>query len=222
MPILFKLCGFFLLVLFLPLQSWAFDYSAKAIEGWVVDAETRQPLEGVNVVANWVLIGGGGNMKLMETATDKNGRYYLPAWGPEPIPAGLPRQARLGSQDPELIFFKSGYAWNAVSNEIEELYPGYGAPVRTSQWNGKTIELKKFEGPLERYASFTNGVLSGVSYGHCRWKQIPKMLVTLDKEKARLKQKNVFSNLPTIQEIENLSVRDNCGSVQEFFRDYLK
>ena len=96
----------FLLILVLPLQGCATAYSAKEIEARVIDADTRQPLEGVNVVAHWVLHFGmeGGqqtDLELMETVTDKNGRFHFPAWGPKPIPAGLPWEARMKSQDPE-------------------------------------------------------------------------------------------------------------------------
>ena len=39
----------------LPLQGCSRDYSATAIEAWIVDTETKQPLEGVVVVADWKL-----------------------------------------------------------------------------------------------------------------------------------------------------------------------
>ena len=52
----------------------------------MVDAETHQPLEGVNVVAHWVLNFGlegtvHADLMLMETVTQSNGRFYFPAWG---------------------------------------------------------------------------------------------------------------------------------------------
>ena len=62
----------------LPLQGCAKEYSAKAIEAWVVDANSGQPLEGVAVVAHWELnygLEGGGAYQLivMETVTDSAG-----------------------------------------------------------------------------------------------------------------------------------------------------
>ena len=63
-------------------------YQAEPIEGWVVDAETGKPLEGVNIAASWELMSGGmavipvGSIMLMETVTDVKGRYAFPAWGP--------------------------------------------------------------------------------------------------------------------------------------------
>lgn len=218
---------FLSIAVFALLQGCATTYSAQSIEARVIDAETREPLAGVNVVAHWVLSFGveGGlqtDMKLMETVTDKEGKFYFPAWGPEPIPAGLPWEARMKNQDPEIILFKSGYMWRALSNEILGPYPDAGPSVRTSEWHGKTIELKRFEGNLERYGSMISGVITGVSYGRCRWKLIPRMLVTLTKEKGRLRQQGIYSSPPTIRDIEGSSIGQDCGSVQEFFKEYLK
>lgn len=41
-------------------------YSAEPIEAWVVDAETKQPLDGVVVTANWQLKEGtfGGSVQV--------------------------------------------------------------------------------------------------------------------------------------------------------------
>ena len=66
------------------LQACSNTYSAKAIEAWVVDAETKKPLEGVIVVAHWELnygLEGGGayQLQVMEDVTDKKGRFYFPA-----------------------------------------------------------------------------------------------------------------------------------------------
>ncbi|MCF6199453.1 MAG: hypothetical protein L3J67_08665 [Hyphomicrobiaceae bacterium] len=59
-------------------------YSAEPIEGWVIDADTKKPIEGVIVVANWQLhkstIGGripAAHLNIMETLTDKNGRFFF-------------------------------------------------------------------------------------------------------------------------------------------------
>ncbi|HEV8310544.1 MAG TPA: hypothetical protein VGW35_23020, partial [Methylomirabilota bacterium] len=62
-------------------------YSAAEIRGWVVDAETKQPLEGVYVVAQWILQTGlfdsrtVTRLHIMEAVTDAKGEYYFPPWG---------------------------------------------------------------------------------------------------------------------------------------------
>ncbi|NIR44012.1 MAG: hypothetical protein GWN83_08465, partial [Gemmatimonadetes bacterium] len=65
-----------LLAAALSLQAcYPITYSAEEIEARVVDAGTKEPLEGVIVTANWQLVGGWeghtpkGQMKVMETVT---------------------------------------------------------------------------------------------------------------------------------------------------------
>lgn len=126
------------------------------------------------------------------------------------------------NQDPEIILFKSGYEWDALFNNRPGPHADAGPPVRTSEWNGKTIALKKWDGDLKQYGSFVSGVLTGTSWGGCGWKKIPRMMVALDRESERLWQLKIFNNLPTIRRVENTAEGENCGSVQEFFKEYLK
>lgn len=216
-----KLYWALLIILALPLQACTTTNSAKSVEGWVVDTETHQPLEGVNVVAHWSMHIPGFNgqeeiIKLMEAVTDKNGRFYFPAWGPEPVPPDIPWDAFRGFEYPGIAFFKSGYEEKGVSNEISGPRPKAG--VTESDWNGKTIEMKKFKGSLEVYAIFRPTIISG--YGNCGWKKIPNAMVAVFKEAERLNQQKIDNSWPTIRELENSG--EKCGSVREFFKEYLK
>ncbi len=135
-----------LMALLLPVQAYAgypSQYAAEAIEAWVVDAETKKPLEGVIVTANWELeagtVGGSipvGQLMVMETVTDRNGRFYFPAWGSKPRGHGY-----LVDRDPQILMFKNGYEsgglQNTPSSKINK------ASLRRSEWHGKTIELQK-------------------------------------------------------------------------------
>lgn len=160
-------------------------YSAEAIEARVVDADTGQPVEGVVVDAFWVLrqgsFAGGGvpppPLKILETVTDKNGRFYLPAWGPIPNTTG---GAYFWGEDPLLIFFKRGYDIlgheNRVTGEPNE------EPLRKSDWNHQTIRIEKFKADMQSYAKRLD-LMQGefpyyVGYG-CGWKRIPRMTAEL-------------------------------------------
>ena len=62
-------------------------HRGAAIEGWVIDATTKQPLAGVIVVARWNLWGGlhsddMGNLHLEETVSATDGSYRFAGWGP--------------------------------------------------------------------------------------------------------------------------------------------
>lgn len=135
----------------LGMSGYPSKYSAEAIEARVIDADTKQPLEGVIVTANWELedstFGGNvpvGQLMVMEAVTDKNGRFYFPPWGPKKPPKG-----GLRNKDPQLLLFKPGYRSRGLVNEFRDYM--YEEPIRRSEWNGKTIELKKFTGTSEEW-----------------------------------------------------------------------
>ena len=217
----------------LPLQACAFTlpptYSAEAIEAWVVDEETGQPLEGMIVVANWELMGGlhpgaVGSLMVMETVTDTNGRFSFPGWGPKARPSGK----YLDNHDPVLKLFKSGYAYGAFLNQLREKVNTDS--LRRSRWNGKTIKLKKFAGSLEEYAQhlrFLDDDLDFIlRHGDCTWQQFPRMLVALHLEKLRFKEKGIqpyflHSSLEERDNSQTEAARAKCGSIQESLRSYL-
>jgi hypothetical protein len=61
--------------------------------------------------------------------------------------------------------------------------------VRTSEWDGKVVKLRKFQGTLENYADQLRG---GISTSLCEpwekeWKSFPRMVLALSAEDRRLK-----------------------------------
>ena len=68
-------------------QAWLI-YSKPEFRGRIIDAETREPIEGVVVVVVYyehTIIGGPGGggtsvIKAKETLTDKKGEFYFPAY----------------------------------------------------------------------------------------------------------------------------------------------
>jgi hypothetical protein len=174
-------------ILALPACLGPILYSAKEIRGQIVDEQTGQPIEGVIVVAQWVLYQAGlghgghnGRLHVYETVTDKDGRYFIPAWGPKPHPP----MTELLRRDPEILIFKSTYDpqshYNSVTSENS---------VRVSDWDGKVVKLKKFQGTLESYALAIRIGISGSlsSQGASDWKSFPRMVLALDAEDRRLK-----------------------------------
>ncbi len=211
-------------------------YSAEPIEAWVIDAETKQPLEGVIVTADWELRGGGlalggssyaGELMVMEAVTDKNGRFYFPAWGPL-------RQFKgeLHNHDPRLILFKSGYRHEILSNKIRLEAEAALEPVRRSDWDGKTILLKPFKGAAADYAESTydlgreiDNVLD-LARGdrECNWKKIPRMLIALDGEASKLDSQGVKLRAwrlgQHILRTDDIPVTERCGAPKEFLWRY--
>ncbi|MFL6647013.1 MAG: hypothetical protein ACJ8KO_03540 [Sulfurifustaceae bacterium] len=234
-----RLC---LLCLILVLSACATDfpshYSAEPIEATVIDADTKQPLERVIVTANWQLESGNpggsfvvGQMIVMEAVTDKDGVFHFPAWGPIRRKEGL-----LLDKDPQLLFFKSGYEYRSLSNYGRSLEGIWKDPVRTSKWNGKTIELKRFSGTIAEYSRrfyrFNSDLeqIADRKPEDCNWKKLRQAIVATERERLKIvsqlaQQKEVNPN--TVGSVyQNIIHNDNwyankgCGSPVEFFRRY--
>ena len=213
-------------------------YSAEPMEAWIVDADTGKPIEGAVVVADWVLEGGihvdrVGDLKILETTTDKAGRFLFPSWGPIRH-WGL---SRLTYMDPELTIFKSGYEYRRLANPTtKEAIEGKPYPVRRSQWSGKTIELKRFVGTVKEYASRFHDLNSGLEQivsknpEDCNWKKLPIAIIATESERKNILalalQQNEL-NPHTVGSIYQEIVRNDdwytkkgrygCGSPKEFF-----
>ena len=206
-------------------------YSAEAIEGWVVDAETKQPLEGVIVTANWEVSNAFsypvGQLMVMESVTDASGRFYFPAWGPK----FRPPNSILKYDDPQLVMFKNGYDFVRLQNPVGPLNKD---SLRRSVWSGKTIDLKPFKDYLikwnERvntsaYAQRLSFIKDYFSWAYsddiCVLKKIPRMAVALHLQEQRFKEQKVYNTLPAIDYVFEKSFPDRCR-LQETLQGYLR
>ena len=213
------------------LQSCFALYFSEPITGWVVDADTGKPLEGVIVTANWAVNEGnlagtnsGGQIQIMETVTDLAGRYHFPAWGPKPLPPkknGWWVDQYIGNEDPGLMFFKNGYRLDTRSNAL--VSERNTSSIRRSDWNGKTIKLKLIGANEKEYVedlSRARGMLSfALSADGCEWEKIPRMLAALLKETEKFRKPGTYTSLLTLARIPE---NPHCGSPQEFLKEYLK
>ena len=218
----------FALIFALPLSACSTTYSAEAIEAWVVDAETGQPISGVVVTANWELetgsVGGNvpaGQIMVMETVTDDKGRFYFSAWGPKSTPPSFPvpllrSEPHLVNRDPHMLLFKSGYKWVGLENTPMINYNR--GSLRRSEWNGKTIKMEKFQGAIREYSAHLDRMPLHNLIAGCEWRNIPRMLIAISE------QSDVFrkSGVREIYSIERYLPTDvsKCGSPKDFFKDY--
>jgi hypothetical protein len=170
----------------------------------VVDSATARPLEGVVVVARWVLrrMGGDGpRLHIAETVTDQQGEFMIPGWGPKARPALM----ELQDKSPQLLLFKHGYVPAELHNgeskeEFARRFPNYhnmiateinkwmtygGYPDRAVQdafWDGLTIQLEPFQGTQERWFQLLEIYGSGPVDDDA--KLIPQLLEALYAERA--------------------------------------
>lgn len=221
---LFNFTYWLALLCVLPLTACTTTYSAEAIEAWVVDAETGQPIEGVVVTANWQLERGtpGGNVRagqimVMEAATDAKGRFYFPQWGPKFTPIGFPLP-HLVTDDPHMVFFKPGYKWTGVANYPTSNYNT--SSLRKSEWSGKTIKMEKFKGTLLEYEQHLSFIRSSLLFldEECHWQKIPKMVLALDQQYQEFMRAGIDSSMNVIGKLEGIPPARNCGLVREYLK----
>ena len=192
-------------IVFLASCATSLTYSAKEIHGQIVDADSDQPIEGAVVVAQWVLfeagIGHGGHkgrLHIYETVTNKDGRYFIPAWGPK----AHPPMTELDNRDPEILIFKSQYEPKTLYNHVMR-----EGSVRFSDWDGKTVKVKRVsdEVDLEKYAarlnSFYDGLVKNMRDDY-EWKQYPRMTSAVYTEYQRLKKKGLRVYRPSIPYVD--------------------
>jgi len=222
--------GTTLAVLVIVLSFWGGSpvYLGEPFEGWVVDAETRTPLEGVAVLATWVKIGGwlhpstDGVVMILEAVTDLHGHYAIPGWGPR-----LRGRGHLLHDDPELLLFKRGYHFGG--GVIDVPASPWNIRRRSRGWNGEVIALRPYKGSLEEYArdlegEYTSGIENYAFGGTCWFRNIPRTLVALELEKRRLEQelhRQLF--LTRLEQPEDPKTRVNCGvgSIRAAVKGYL-
>ena len=197
-------------------------YSAEPTEGWVIDADTRIPIEDVIVVADWQLhkstMAGkvpAAHLYIMETLTDKYGLFYFDKWGPS-----FAKWGYFIDRDPALLFYKEGYEFHSVQNPLPSEIDN--SKVRRSVWNGATIELKKFEGNLNDRAShlsLLHNSLYTILYGDkCEWKKTPMLVLAIARQEKIFRENNVHNILPSLDDISGYK----CGSAEEYLDRHKK
>ena len=97
--------------------------SGDAIEGRVVEEESREPIEGAIVVVRWegyisALVDSQRSCVFVQTTTtDINGHYKFPSW--KKSNKGGPVQ----KIKPSITWYKTGYQWpDKISGKFNEYY----------------------------------------------------------------------------------------------------
>lgn len=161
------------------LQPDFIHYKAGPVSGQVIDIETGEPLDGVNVAVYWQLYYNGFVIYsesdqativkgVYETATDKDGRFFIPGW------EGYINddQNKVGSESPIIGLYKQGYLFKQVSNftsswgnENHRILENRNFPrekqtedgvVHLSIWDDFPIELEKSDNNIKKITSALN------------------------------------------------------------------
>jgi hypothetical protein len=143
---------FIALILILLLIVVLAHASERTYQGKVIDAETKEPIEGAVVVARWweekgAFLGSVERLRdVKETLTDRDGKWSIT--GPESdkrkIVRGMLSIIAIvwAIRDPGFIIFKPGYCSWPIGFSIDACKDKIG-PERTDQiMEGKTVEFE--------------------------------------------------------------------------------
>jgi hypothetical protein len=169
-------------------------YTADPIEAWVVDAESGAPIEAAVVTANWQLVAFGfdtggrkqGQLEVMETVTDKNGRFYFPGF----TKINLSGNA-LGEADPQILIFKPGYRHIRATNHYPIGQEESQGPRRGSSVIGQRLPMQRAGDDIKKYAfnlGFLGSALSSLQDQGDVVRRIPQMIHALECERLRLRR----------------------------------
>ncbi len=167
-------------------------FHKQEFRGKVIDAETKEPIEGAVVVATYqkypIISGPGGGspsiVKIKETLTDKKGEFYFPAY--TTIIQPLAREV-----ETVFIIFKPGYGshpWRQVPPLVshEEFFSKELGTKGEKHLRSKTIsftygvlELPRRKTREERLKAIPGGP------GGARSKELPLLYKAINEERRR-------------------------------------
>lgn len=223
-----------LLLLLLPSACGTpFVYLCAPISGQVLDAETKMPIEGAVVVGQWKLYRGGldgpmyrGFLAIKETTTDKDGRYHFNGF------IGFNPEVYELRDDPLLIVFKGGYQAERIMKKYPDNTNRYYLGIyRNPNWNGDSISLKRLDTHDQDFFSHSaKGFYLTLQVDlydltlnatNCEWTKIPRMILAMDVEKARLRSLYSDAVIGGVG-INDLPNFPGCPSPSQFFASHVK
>lgn len=205
------------------------EYFIPKIEGWVIDKDTKQPIDGAVLVVERSIEYGihsshGGFLQYQDAISDEKGYYNIPKLGEVKV------KGHINGLSPNIAVFKAGYKLEIIHNVAD--FDEEGFKDRTqfrwnqhSIWDGKKIELEKYEGTDEEYIEdlekwsrlFNDYSRVGRSF-ECSWIgiEIPKWYREINKE-LMVYDKNI--DLLVEKRHKN---KKGCEKWDLFFQEYSK
>lgn len=191
----------------------------------VIDAETKEPIEGAIVVANWQTSNGHSfpifSFELFEVTTDAQGYFELPAWS-------TTRELRteaLNEEAPEIRIFKPGYLYKLLHNYVypPRYYVNLPSPVdATSRHNHQEVKLEPVKGDYKLYAYNVSDLQVSLDQIRdteegCTWPKFPRMLIAIDKMNQYFQSKGIDVKM---REVKYFRKSEECGDPAVIFGDY--
>lgn len=200
--------------------AYPWFYFGLPIKGQVVDAVSGEPLEGVTILAVWDLYSANllhntyqGQLHVAEAVTDSAGEYRLSPW------FRFFFLGKLKSSAPLVYFYKYGYSVGGRGDSRRQ------APflIVSSEFDGRTIELSRFEGSMQEYALHLDETIdftvSGIRNENCILLEVPQLLQALEHAQSEFHREGIRVWLHTPGRSDG---RDSyCGGLAKYWRRLL-
>jgi hypothetical protein len=182
-------CGVALLVLLGVTLFASRIYMSEGLVGRVVDSESKEPIAGVIVVANWELKGLEGfvteQLQIAEVITDKTGQFIIPSWGPVKAKSA----GELRPSEPTVRIFKPGYEPLVLFNAATSQTWTVPHVLRLTLTSG-TLELRRYKGDADGYAEILDPLVRSMSFvysgGDCAWTKSVRLLGAVEESRSRV------------------------------------
>jgi len=196
-----------------------YNHYVPSIEGKVVDADTKEPIEGVLIIAfrdtNIPTIAGSelrDSLPAQEAFTDSEGFYELKEMG------NVFADGYINKFAPYLYFFKSGYLVEFRKNDMDLRDHSVHDWYRSSDWDSKAIELK-LHGDFDlKYVAGVGNIISSIrrerSRNACKVAGIPNAIRVINAESEK-------THLRALIDV-NFDDLKNCKKWSEFEREFYK
>jgi hypothetical protein len=174
--------------------NWILFFDSP-IEGYVVDAETGKPLEGVIVAGLWELTqfpshGSGGYAKISMEITDKEGMFKIPFW------ITFKPWTFYSSMDditPTIVVYKPGYKFHTSNIVMRAGFPGDISKTQEEkkrlkeEYSVNPVKLKRIYSDEERIQNYYDwGTIARFPGWHYSRKQTRKIYGALREEISHL------------------------------------
>ena len=178
----------------LPKSATAPQFSEPGLTAKIVDAVTKQPLEGALIFGYYATqtggVGGGRGLaeqvRSFETQTDANGVFTLPAWNT----ADRVIKGEAMSLFPMIAIYKPGYEMvHQNGKSIAQWRPKTGVVGTTYElkdnvydWTKYPYVLQSAKTEQERYFALSDSSVAMMFIGECGWEAYSRTLLAQHNE----------------------------------------
>ena len=186
-----------------PKAMTAPQFSEPGLTAKIVDAVTKQPLEGALIFGYYATqtggVGGGRGLaeqvRSFETQTDANGVFILPAWNT----ADRVIKGEAMSLFPMIAIYKPGYEMvHQNGKSIAQWRPKTGVVGTTYELKDNVYDWTKYPYVLqpakteqERYFALNDSSVAMMFIGECGWEAYAKTLLAQHNEIKAWNRKNI-------------------------------